>query len=130
MDEKMPVIGGFVSSSGTIQPCTKADPAKKGVPIYFYTPAKDDVYPKTRTGKLITEYRAAGFKNFKNISVEGAKHGSDKCVKFHKLEEFTKTLKERNERPMLPAAAEPVAQPAAEPAAEPVAPPAASDSMP
>jgi hypothetical protein len=80
MDERMPRLGGFISTSGTIQTCTKPDPAKASMPIHFYTPGKDHVYPKTRSRQRIQEYRAAGFTSFKNIVKPTAEHADNKTV--------------------------------------------------
>jgi predicted esterase len=104
MDKRMPRIGGFVASSGTIELCTKPDPAKRSTPIYFYTPGKDDVYPKTRTLKQIVEFRRSGFTHFKNIIVPETKHGSskvaaDSTTEFAaKMQEGICPLKARRER--------------------------------
>jgi dienelactone hydrolase len=77
MDKRMPRIGGFITSSGTIDACTKPDKAKASMPIYFYTPGKEDVYPKSRTQKRIQDFRHAGFTNIKNTIVPDRNHGSN-----------------------------------------------------
>merc|ERR1719281_955603 len=80
MDKRMPKIGGFIATSGTIQACTQPDKAKTSVPIYFYIPSKEDVYPKSRTMKRSQDFRSAGFTNLKNIIVQGQSHGSRKLA--------------------------------------------------
>jgi predicted esterase len=94
MHKRMPKIGGFIAASGTIEACTQPDKAKSSMPIHFYIPAKDDVYPKGRTMKRTQDFRNAGFTNMKNFVVPKRVHGSNKLT--HKgITEFAEKLQKK-----------------------------------
>jgi predicted esterase len=93
MDERMPKIGGFVGTSGTIDANTKPDGAKSSMPIRFFIPGKDDVYPKTRTVKRIREFRRAGFTNLKGTIIPRAVHADNAAANWIKT--FVEEMQQR-----------------------------------
>jgi predicted esterase len=74
MDPRLPPLGGFVSTSGTIMHQTQFCKNQQHTPIVFDIPSLDSIYPASRTVRLVKSLAAKGFTGVQRNYHKNLKH--------------------------------------------------------
>jgi predicted esterase len=116
IDPRMPLLGGIVATSGSVEDFSVPHPSKVNLPVRFYIAGKDEIYPPPETVAKLDRFKQAGFTDVKHKIHPKAIHASDWANGW--INEFVREMQDKDRV----ATGKKRAQPA--PPAEELAPPA------